>query len=156
MPRGRPKGSTKPDANIRHPLYRRWAAMKQRCYNPHDAAYKWYGGRGITVDDRWHTFANFASDMGPCPSWEYTLERKDNDGPYSRENCVWADQKTQQNNRRNNVALTHNGKTQNISQWAEELKIPEHILHTRVRKLGMTIEEAINYSRFPKKLLYDL
>ena len=144
------KGSRKAEAVTRHPLYGRWCLMKQRCYNPNDVNYKHYGGRGIFLDQRWHTFDNFAADMGLPPSgfpWQWTIERKDNDGPYSKENCIWATPQQQQNNKSNNVSLTHNGKTQNVSQWARELGIPEQRLRTRVCKLGMTIEEALAYKK---------
>ena len=73
--------------------------MLRRCYNPVDAAYRYYGGRGITVDPEWHHFRNFARDMGIPPDLSLTLERKDNDQGYSKENCVWATRSQQALNR---------------------------------------------------------
>lgn len=86
--------------------YNTWEAMKRRCYSPNAKKYPRYGGRGITVCDRWlgkDGFANFLADMGRRPP-KLTLDRIDNDGNYEPSNCRWATQKIQQNNRSDNIA----------------------------------------------------
>jgi len=110
-------------AKKRHPLYGRWGIMIQRCSNPKFGKYRIYGARGITVCDRWRDFVLFLADMGSTYKPGLTLERKDNDGAYSPENCIWATPKVQARNTSRNTVLTAFGKTQTVSEWCEEYGI---------------------------------
>ena len=85
--------------------YVSWEGMMGRCYNPNHHNFKWYGGRGIVVCDRWHEAGNFLEDMGERPSPEYTLGRIDNDKGYEPENCRW-ETITEQNRNNRTTKLT--------------------------------------------------
>lgn len=109
-------------------LYRIWSNMKDRCYNPNCRNYKHYGGRGIVMCDEWrHDFSAFYEwSMATgydetAPRGQFTIERNDNNGPYSPDNCRWATIKEQENNKRSNRLVTINGVTKTLSQWCEEL-----------------------------------
>ena len=114
-------------------LYRIWTGMKTRCLNEKFRDYEDYGGRGITVCPEWMEFEPFC-EWAMANGYEdnLTLDRKDNNGNYCPENCRWETVKTQENNRRNNRLITHNGKTLTLSQWAEETGINMRTIQYRL------------------------
>jgi hypothetical protein len=122
------------------PEYRAWQSMKARCGNPRDPAFAHYGGRGIRVCQRWReSFANFRADMGPRPSPRHSLERRDNNGSYCPENCLWATAVQQARNRRNTRFLTV---TLPVAAWAERTGLRYETFWSRLDR-GMTPEAAV-------------
>lgn len=122
--------------------YQAWIAMRARCLNPSKAEYPNYGGRGITICDRWESYALFLEDMGRKPSSFHTLDRIDNDGPYSKENCRWATRSRQQRNRRVNKILRFRGKSMCLADWADHLGMSQATLGNRLLA-GWSIERAL-------------
>lgn len=124
--------------------YRSWQQMIKRCYDKKKQGYERYGGRGITVCDRWRTsIEEFLKDMGPKPSINHSIERINNDGNYEPGNCVWATSSEQARNRRTTVRLTLNGKTLCLAEWAKELSISTQSLWVRLNRLGWSVERAL-------------
>ena len=111
--------------------YSRWSAMIGRCTNPATPNYDSYGGRGIKVCDRWLSFENFYADMGEPPPG-MSLDRADNDGPYSPENCRWATRKEQGRNRRTNRLIEVDGIKMSIAEAAERFAIQHGTLTKRL------------------------
>lgn len=98
--------------------YRVWNGMRQRCLNKNFRDYHRYGGRGITMCERWLEYENFLADMGSPPKG-HSLDRIDNNAGYSPDNCRWATKLVQQRNRRNTRFLTLNGETKTLAEWCE-------------------------------------
>lgn len=131
------------------PEYATWVRIKTRCSNPKLHNFRYYGGKGIKVCDRWINgedgksgFECFLEDMGPRPSKDHTIDRKDSNKDYEPDNCKWATHKEQQNNTSYNVPITYKGETHNLGEWATILGLKYTTLHRRLTALGWTIEEA--------------
>lgn len=124
--------------------YHCWEAMKDRCLNPKNPAYKNYGGRGIKICERWMSFENFLADIGEKPKGK-SLDRMDNNGNYELSNCRWATVEEQWNNKRTNHILVYNGIALTIAQWARRLQITQGTLYSRIHR-GWSIEKALGMS----------
>jgi hypothetical protein len=123
------------------PTYESWQGMKNRCLNANQKSYERYGAAGITIDPTWMDFAVFAADMGERPDG-MTLDRIDNAKGYSKDNCRWATIAEQNRNTRQNVFLTHDGKTMCMKDWANETGIPYPTIQDRVRR-GFPVERIL-------------
>jgi hypothetical protein len=115
------------------PEYNVWCLMRSRCDSPGDQNYARYGGRGITVCERWQSYENFLADMGRRPSESHTIDRVDNAKGYCPENCRWATKREQANNTRRNVLVTLDGKTASIAEWSRITGINQTTINLRLR-----------------------
>lgn len=122
-------------------IYKTWLSMKDRCCNKNNKNYKYYGGRGINVCSRWHSFTNFYDDMGDRPE-NMSIERMDNDGNYETGNCKWATAAEQGANKRNNRILQFNGITLNTSQWARKIGMTPGVIYERLKR-GWSVEKIL-------------
>lgn len=123
--------------------YAIWNGMRARCHNPNNPNFQRYGARGITVCDAWRSdFLMFLNDMGRRPSARHTLDRVDNDGNYTPENCRWATLKDQCRNRRSSRFLTANGETKTQAEWSEISGVSQGTLHSRL-KSGWSADRAV-------------
>jgi hypothetical protein len=132
----------------RTPEYKAWISMIERCEKPTCPCYHHYGGRGITVCERWHSFDLFLKDMGARPSRGHSIERLNNNGNYEPSNCKWATAKEQSRNRRSNSLLTLNGETKCITDWAITLEIPPTTIWSRLAH-GWSVERTLTVTRKP-------
>jgi hypothetical protein len=122
--------------------------MRKRCRNPKAQNYKHYGGRGITVCDRWQEFSAFIEDMGERPEG-MTLERQDVNGNYEPGNCIWIPAKEQPNNTRRSIMVDIDGQTVCLKVACAMRGLPYNLARDRVRTLGWSIERAMSE---PKKI----
>lgn len=114
--------------------YSAWRSLRRRCYEPGTKSYADYGAKGIIVCERWlNSFENFFADMGPKPTPQHTIERRDGKGNYDPDNCCWATRVEQNRNKSNNVYVTVNGVRRCIAEWSELSGINAATLNQRVR-----------------------
>lgn len=140
------RASRDPNAVSNHDLIAVWRMMKARCQNPKNNSYANYGGRGIKVDPRWEDFHQFVADMGPKPfaGRECSIERVDNNGPYSPDNCVWSDRIHQSRNKRTTAWVTVDGQTKSVAEWAQHYGIKQSTVSSRINA-GMTPAQALTH-----------
>lgn len=129
-------------------IFRIWFDMLRRCEDTNNTRYDSYGGRGIEVCERWHKFENFYADVGDRPEG-LSLDRIDNDGHYSPENCRWATKKQQARNKRGTRYETAFGRTQALGDWADELGIPYAKLAGALK--CRTLEEYLSSTSSPSR-----
>lgn len=125
----------------RTPTYSCWGSMISRCNNPRQVGFKYWGGRGITVCERWRNFENFLADMGERPDG-MTIERIDNNGNYEPSNCRWATYTEQNRNRRGTKIIEYGGKQMPISAWADTVGISRRVIAQRIR-CGWAVADAL-------------
>lgn len=123
-------------------FYSIWHGMIRRCHNPNYREFKYYGGRGIKVCDKWRKFKNFYDDMLGTYNDTLTIERLDVNGDYCKENCVWATCEEQANNRRGNVFITVDGVTDTVSRTCKRYNVNYPTISARIRN-GWEPEKAI-------------
>lgn len=120
-----------------------WQNLRARCSDTKSADYASYGGRGITVCSRWlNSYENFIADMGKKPRPGMSIDRIDNDGPYSPENCRWADAITQASNKRTTRVISAFGLSMTMAKWAREMGCSQSKLFIR-KKLGWSDEKTV-------------
>lgn len=126
------------------PEYYSWQSMKRRCEDSRSTGFDRYGGRGITVCDRWkNSFEAFFEDMGKRPTRSHSLDRIDNDGNYEPSNCRWATKREQSRNTRTNRMLSYHGKLMSFVELLELCGKSHSTLFNRLKR-GMTVEDAVD------------
>lgn len=135
--------------------YQAWQNMKLRCYWSGWRDYHRYGGRDITVCNRWkNSFDNFLADMGNKPSSRHQLDRIDNDGNYEPGNCQWVLPRENARNRSDTRLITYNGKTQCLWDWSRELNIHHATLTYRLN-CGKSPEQAFKMRKYQRTTCYE-
>ncbi len=123
--------------------YRVFNSVQQRCNNPKSTVYYKYGGKGVTVCDRWDTFEHFVSDMGLRPSVAHSIDRTDNRKGYEPDNCRWATEIQQQRNRSNNRVVEYQGEELCVAELAERIGLSAKLLRARLER-GWSVDRAVS------------
>lgn len=124
-----------------------WRSMRRRCTNPNDHRFQDYGGRGILVCSRWlGSYENFLQDMGRRPTPNHSIERFDNDGDYTPENCYWGTREDQANNKRSTIFLEYEGKRMTLTQWSLLLGVSRGALAHRYYR-GHSVERILGIKK---------
>lgn len=131
-------------------LHNLWKSMKNRCENPENIGYKNYGGRGIVVCEEWQIFENFVRDVHPRTSPRHSLDRVDNNGPYSPDNTRWATHTQQVRNTRRNRMVEENGQLISRMDWYEQKGITERFQRVRIEN-GWSVKEAVDTPKHRKR-----
>lgn len=134
----------------RTPIYITWSRMMSRCYKPQDPKFHDYGGRGITVCDRWHDITSFHADMAPSFVQGLTLDRTDNSRGYSRDNCEWRTPAQQARNKRNNIWITIDGDTKILKDWCAVFGVSYGMVRTRIKDKGWDPVLALKAPAMPR------
>ena len=124
--------------------FRVWTDMRNRCNNLNNRRYASYGGRGITVSSEWADFTRFLADMGPRPTTAHQIDRIDNDGPYSKDNCKWSTVSEQGLNKRNTVFILHQGQKIPLVTVARQHGLHPSTLRARIKKYGWSLDKALS------------
>ena len=130
------------------PTYHAWSGMLQRCKNPKNKFFHRYGGRGISVCERWNDFQSFFADMGEKPMG-LSLDRIDNDKGYSPENCRWATTNQQVRNRAVTLCVEHEGRMMDVVELAERHGLSRKLVAERLKR-GLSIEDALSNVRYSR------
>ena len=128
-----------------------WLQMKGRCINPRHKEYRYYGGRGIKVCERWLNFENFAADIGQPPSPKHSIDRKNNDGDYEPGNVKWSTQVEQVRNRGIAIYVEINGVRRHLAEWAEVSGNSYSKLLQRLRR-GIVGEMLLKTGRYRRTM----
>lgn len=129
----------------RTPIYHVWSNMKRRCTDPNMIQYKDYGGRGVTVCDRWlNSFEDFLTDVGEPPTPKHTIDRIDNSKGYEPGNVKWSTREEQNRNKRSNKNYTVDGVTKTIGEWAKHYGVKSSTLYRRLVVTGLSMADAVN------------